>query len=82
MIDHIVETCPDDLATLKDRLDALAASGATIVTVLWQAQRLDAEEHSAAYDARGSFVIVAQQAAAAILRDRGAEAEMPAATLV
>jgi hypothetical protein len=56
---HLVETCPDDPAALKLRLDELVAEGAEIVCVVWQAGRTESEQ-SAAYAARGSFVIVAR----------------------
>ncbi len=59
MISHTVETCPDDPAVLRERLDELAASGARILSVLWQPQRVDTDQ-SAAFEARGSFVIVMQ----------------------
>ena len=59
MISHTVETCPDDPAVLRERLDELAATGARIVSVLWQPQRVDTDQ-TAAYEARGSFVIVLQ----------------------
>jgi hypothetical protein len=71
MIRHSVETVPDDLAALQERLDALAAGGAEIVTVLWQARRIE-EEQSGAYDARGSFVIISREPGVAVLRERGA----------
>jgi hypothetical protein len=61
MTGHLVETCPDDPAALKLRLDELAAEGAEIVCVVWQAGRTETEQ-SAAYAARGSFVIVARAA--------------------
>ena len=71
MIDHLVETCADDLGLLKRRLDELAAEGAEIVTVLWQANRVE-NDQSAAYEARGSFVIVARAGIENPLRARGA----------
>jgi len=71
MIDHLVETCADDLGLLKRRLDELAAEGAEIVTVLWQANRVE-NDQSAAYEARGSFVIVARTGIENPLRARGA----------
>ena len=73
---HLVETCPDDLAQLQERLDALAATGAEIVSVLWQPRRLDGEQ-AGAYDARGSFVIVSRGGAAEVLRERGAIEPVP-----
>jgi hypothetical protein len=71
MIRHSDETCPDDLVTLQERLDDLAAGGAEILTVLWQARRVE-EEQSGAYDARGSFVIVSRSSAEPVLRERAA----------
>ena len=59
MISHTIETCPDDLNALRERLDELAAGGARIVSVLWQPQRVETDQ-SAAYEASGSFVIVLQ----------------------
>ena len=70
MLRHTLETCPDDLATLQERLDALAQGGARIVSVVWQARRVDETEQSSALDSRGSFVIVAERQATEILRDR------------
>ncbi len=60
MFSHLVETCPDDIAILRERLDEMAGAGARIVSVVWQPQRVDPDQ-SAAYDASGSFVIVAEQ---------------------
>jgi hypothetical protein len=70
MLRHTVETCPDDLAVLQDRLDALAGSGARIISVVWQARRANETEQSSALDASGSFVIIAERQETAILRDR------------
>lgn len=67
MTEHMVETCPDDLDALKQRLDEIASGGAEIVTVLWQSNRVD-NDQIAALEARGSFVIVARTRAEAILR--------------
>jgi hypothetical protein len=71
---HIVETCPDDLGQLQERLDAIATGGARIISVIWQQRRVEEEEQTAAYDARGSFVIVAETSASESypLRDRDA----------
>jgi hypothetical protein len=76
MIDHLVETCPDDLAALKLRLDELAAGGAEIISVIWQANRVETDQ-SAAYEARGSFVIVARSGMENPLRARRAEESVP-----
>jgi hypothetical protein len=57
MIEHLVETCPDDPAELKLRLDDLARQGAEVVSVLWQANRVE-NDQIAALEGRGSFVIV------------------------
>jgi hypothetical protein len=59
MISHSVETCPDDLAALRERLDAHARDGKRIVSVIWQPHRVEAEQ-SGAYGAVGSFVIVVE----------------------
>jgi hypothetical protein len=67
---HTVETCPDDLATLQERLDALAEDGARIISVVWQPRRVEEVDQSAALDSRGSFVIVAERDEASILRER------------
>ena len=68
---HLVEICTDDTDLLRLRLDELAAGGAEIVAVLWQANRVDSDQ-SAAYDARGSFVIIARSAEPSPLRARPA----------
>ena len=68
---HLVEICTDDTDVLRLRLDELAAGGAEIVAVLWQANRVDSDQ-SAAYDARGSFVIIARSAERSPLRARPA----------
>jgi len=70
MLRHTVETCTDDLTLLQERLDAVAGSGARIVSVLWLARLVDKGDQSAALDARGSFVIVAERAEPALLRER------------
>jgi hypothetical protein len=70
MISHTVETCPDDPAVLRERLDELAATGARILSVLWQPQRVDTDQ-SAAFEARGSFLIVMQSELPDPLRTRG-----------
>ena len=70
MLRHIVESCTDDPALLAERLDALAQSGARIVSVVWQARRVDEDDQSAALDARGGYVIVAERPEGAILRER------------
>lgn len=70
MLRHVVETCTDDLTLLQERLDALAESGARIVSVVWQPRRMDEEDQSAALDARGGFVIVAERQGTALLRER------------
>jgi len=70
MLRHSVETCPDDVSALEQRLDALTGAGARIISVVWQARRTEDESQSAAYDARGSFVIVSETHEAGILRER------------
>ena len=67
---HTVETCPDDLTLLQERLDALAEAGARIVSVVWQARRLVEEDQSAALDGSGSFVIIAERQDTTFLRER------------
>ena len=76
MLRHTVETCPDDLTVLEERLDALAETGARIVSVIWQARRVVEEDQTSALDARGSFVIVAERQDADILRERQPVGEM------
>ena len=70
MLRHTVETCTDDLTQLQQRLDALGESGARIISVLWQARRVDEDDQSAALDARGSFVIISESQETMVLRDR------------
>ena len=78
MIDHLVETCADDLGTLKTRLDELAEQKAEIVSVMWQANRVETDQ-IAAFDSRGSFVIVARMEIESPLREHALEgtAEVP-----
>jgi hypothetical protein len=75
---HIVETCPDDLAQLQERLDSLSDSGARVISVVWQQRRVEEDQQAAAYDASGSFVIVAETSSAERLpiadRELGADA--------
>jgi len=73
MIDHLVETCADDLGALKTRLDELAEQNADIITVLWQSNRVETDQ-SAAFDARGSFVIIARLDIESPLRAHESEA--------
>lgn len=70
MIRHTVDTCTDDLALLQERLDALALDGARIVSVVWQPRRVDENDQSAALDARGGFVIVAEHPDTQVLSER------------
>jgi hypothetical protein len=70
MLRHTVETCPDDLTLLQERLDAHAEAGARIVSVVWQTRRVVEEDQSSALDATGSFVIIAEHQDGAILRER------------
>jgi hypothetical protein len=69
MTEHLVETCPDDPAMLKLRLDEIAAGGAEIISVLWQTNRVESDQ-AAAYEARGSFLIVARSTGEGLLRHR------------
>jgi len=80
MIDHLVETCADDLGTLKTRLDELVEQNAEIITVLWQSNRVESDQ-SAAFDARGSFVIIARLDIESPLRANGREAAVQAGEL-
>jgi hypothetical protein len=70
MSEHLVEVCLGDPAALKLRLDQLAAEGAEIVSVFWQANRLESDQ-IAAFEGGGSFVIVARQVGDRVLRERG-----------
>ncbi len=70
MLRHEVETCDDDLTALQTRLDSLTDAGSRIISVVWQARRVVEDDQSAAYDARGSFVIVSEHDDANVLRDR------------
>ncbi len=60
MIRHSIDTVPDDLVLLKDRLDELSSDGARILSVLWQPRRAVPEDQAAAFDDHGSFVIISQ----------------------
>jgi hypothetical protein len=71
MISHAVETCPDDPDLLRERLDDLARGGARILSVIWQPQRVEPDQQ-AAYEARGSFLIVVQTDNASGLRTEAA----------
>jgi hypothetical protein len=77
MIGHIVETCPDDVAELRTKLDAMAADGARVISVIWQ-PRMVGSDQAAAYDARGSFLIVAERRFEDPLRPRGDLGDMAA----
>jgi len=74
MHSHTVETCPDDVAALRERLNELAQGGARIVSVVWQPQRADPGQ-AAAYDASGSFVIIVEESFERPLRPREALGE-------
>ena len=69
MTHHTVESCPDDLEMLGNRLDELAQAGSRILTVLWQPTNV-VEEQSAAIQGRGSFVIISLADSPDVLRDR------------
>jgi len=60
MIRHSIDTVTDDLALLKDRLDELSGQGARILAVVWQPRRAEPEDQAAAFDDRGSFIIISQ----------------------
>jgi hypothetical protein len=60
MTSHVIDTCPDDFAILGNTLDDITRSGASIVSVLWHPGRIEAEDQAAAYDGRGSFIIVSR----------------------
>jgi hypothetical protein len=75
MQDHLIEVFPDDAEALKTRLDELASQDHEIVSVLWQANRAE-NGQAGAYEARGSFVIVARRPASiSILREKSALGE-------
>ena len=81
MLRHTVETCTDDLTQLQQRLDALGEAGARIISVVWQARRVDDDDQSAALDARGSFVIIAEKQEDALLRERAPSSDIMADAL-
>ena len=81
MLRHTVETCTDDLTQLQQRLDALGEAGARIISVVWQARRVDEDDQSAALDARGSFVIIAEKQEDSLLRERAASSDVMADAL-
>ena len=62
MISHSVEYCSDDIVVLRERLDELVRDGGRIVTVLWQPQTAESDDQAAAISARGSFVIIVENA--------------------
>lgn len=68
MARHIVETVPDDSEALRTRLDDLTAAGASIISVVWQPNRVVSDQ-AAAFDASGSFVIIAESADVAYARE-------------
>jgi hypothetical protein len=72
---HTIETCPDDLTLLQQRLDALSEAGERIVTVIWRQQRVTEDDQSAAFDASGSFVIICESTVAVELREPVHQAE-------
>lgn len=77
---HIVETCPDDLGQLQERLDSLASGGARIISVIWQQRRMEEEEQAAALEGRGSYVIIAEAGAAGSRLPR--DEEVAASTMI
>lgn len=61
MISHSVEFCPDEVDTLRKRLDELAKEGVRIVSVLWQPQSPQPEtDQAAAISSRGTYVIIVE----------------------
>lgn len=68
MLQHAIETCADDPETLRVRLDELTSGGARILAIMWQPRRPDPSNQVAAFDSGGSFVIVSENAAQAVLR--------------
>lgn len=68
MLQHAIETCADDLETLRLKLDDLTAGGARILSIVWQPRRPDPSNQVAAFDSGGSFVIVLEREAQAVLR--------------
>jgi hypothetical protein len=69
MMQYAVETCPDDLKMLQNRLDELAQAGSQILTVLWQPMNV-VEDQGAAIQGRGSFVIISQSEFSEVLRKK------------
>ena len=70
MISHSVEYCPDDIVTLRERLDELAQENVRILSVLWQPQTAEATDQAAAVSSRGSFVIIVENNVQQPLRER------------
>lgn len=58
---HAIDICPDDHAELIRHLDTLAESGAEVITVLWQPQRPNNADQTAAFDTRGSFAVISRR---------------------
>lgn len=73
MLQHAIESCPDDHETLRARLDELTAGGARIISVAWQPRRPDPSDQLAAFDSRGTFVIISETQLEGILRDSATE---------
>lgn len=57
---HTVETCPDNLDDLRAHLNGLGDTGARVISVIWQARRVE-DDQAGAYDTSGSFVIVSER---------------------
>lgn len=56
---HSVQTCPDQLDDLRAHLDSLGDAGARVISVIWQARRVE-DDQAGAYDTSGGFVIVSE----------------------
>lgn len=80
MLQHAIESCPDDHEALRSRLDELTAAGARIISVAWQPRRPDPSDQLAAFDSRGTFVIISerQEGAEGILRESAERQEIRA----
>jgi hypothetical protein len=65
MFKHSIDICPDNADELAHRLDALAETGAEIVTVTWQPRRAQEDDQAAAFDTSGSFLIISRSSALA-----------------
>ncbi len=74
MISHSVEFCPDEIDTLRERLDELTQEGVRVVSVLWQPQNPETDQ-AAAISSRGTYVIIVERNLEQPLRAREESSE-------